>query len=270
MYFNIKTNFMHLGLQWHGFKFRGPGNWACHVTVPGYLVDSEDTILSLHIFIFSPKNTLICLTKSITPKLSKGMLKKLKLQGCMLRVSSANNSHFGSDSISFRKIEFPPDTLLQGAVEDFKGGQEQEETDLEDSCSEIVEQTHLDHFISVLQNAQKAASLMMKEKDRKCRKPYNGRSKTTQKQRRKQKKDLAKQGYLSVLEFIAHMKEKAKKWQTEKPVTEEAETGIEQCPQELEESALDAEDSSGEDSNLVSWSVPRHVVHHEMFLMWSG
>jgi hypothetical protein len=174
----------------------------------------------------------------------------------------------------FLYIDIPPiPPNLQDAVAEFEGGQEQEETDAEDLCPEIVEQSHLDHFLAVLQNAQRVAALAEKGEHQKRRKPYDGRSKTTQKRRRKQKKDLAKQGYLSVFEFMEHVKEKAeKRLQTEEPVRREAESGTEQYPQELEESSSDTKDS--EDSDPVSWSVSRHVgnqkVRLKVFLMWSG
>ena len=66
-----------------------------------------------------------------------------------------------------------------------------------------------------------------------------------------------------MFKFMEHVKEKVeKRLQTEEPVTREAEIGIEQCPQELEESSSDSEDS--EDSDPASWSVFRHVGNQKV------
>jgi hypothetical protein len=60
-----------------------------------------------------------------------------------------------------------------------------------------------------LQRAQGLAAKAEKEKPRKRPRQYNGKSKRTLRRHRKQQKDLAKQGYLPLFDYTAHMKEKA-------------------------------------------------------------
>lgn len=83
---------------------------------------------------------------------------------------------------------------------------------LEDSEDdlEIVEQSELDHFIAVLQNAQIIAAKAEREwKPEKHPNKFEGKSKRTQRQHKKHQEDLMKQGYLLVFDFITHTKEKA-------------------------------------------------------------
>lgn len=101
------------------------------------------------------------------------------------------------------------------------GGQLEEGTDLEEAEEpedgfEIVEISALDHFSTILREAQRVATKAEEEKLRKCPHWYSGNSKRTLKRRKKVREDLAKQGYLSVFDFIAHVdaKEAAKKVQT--------------------------------------------------------
>jgi hypothetical protein len=75
---------------------------------------------------------------------------------------------------------------------------------------EIVEQSELDHFVSVLQNAQKiAAKAEREQKPQKRPQKFDGKSERTRRRHKKRREDLAKQGFLSMFDFIAHSKEKA-------------------------------------------------------------
>ena len=88
------------------------------------------------------------------------------------------------------------------------------DTDLEDPYDsdglEIVDQSELDNFVTIMQKAQKIAAQVEREKPRKCPRTYDGKSKRTLKQHKKHREDLAKQGFLSVFHFIAFTKEQAK------------------------------------------------------------
>jgi hypothetical protein len=129
-------------------------------------------------------------------------------------VSSAN--HSGSDpdltaSSHFGNKDTPPDTPLQPAVDCEDGQREDSDSEEEESVLyddlEILEQSSLDHFNAILQNAQKIAAKAEREKKPPKRpKTYDGRSKKTQQRHKKQREDLAKQGYLSVFDFIARTK----------------------------------------------------------------
>jgi hypothetical protein len=76
---------------------------------------------------------------------------------------------------------------------------------------EIVEQSALDHFNAVLQKAQRATAEAEREMPRKRPRRYDGKSKRTLKRHKQFQEDLAKKGYFSVFDFMAHVKEKAKK-----------------------------------------------------------
>ncbi len=134
-----------------------------------------------------------------------------------------------------------------------------EETEVEEphGCLEIVEQSELDHFSSILQKAQALAAEAERKKPHKHLKRYDGKSTRTLKQQKNFREDLAKQGYLPVFEFMAHMEETAKK----RAHMEQLVTRAVENEQVLEESApeeLDTED-------LVSKRTRQ--VHHQGSLM---
>jgi len=104
----------------------------------------------------------------------------------------------------------PDDGPLQPAIGEWEGGQVEEEIDVDD-CLEIVEQSALDHFNSVLQKAQRAAAQAEKDNPRKRPKRYDGTSKRTLKRRKQFREDQEKKGFLTLFEFMARMEEKAKK-----------------------------------------------------------
>jgi hypothetical protein len=82
-----------------------------------------------------------------------------------------------------------------------------EEETYSDDDPGVVEQSELDHFNAILQKAQYlAAEAERQKKPQKRPKTYNGNSKRTRRRHKKQQKDLAKQGYLPVFDFIAHIK----------------------------------------------------------------
>jgi hypothetical protein len=96
-------------------------------------------------------------------------------------------------------------------IEEHEGSQEEEGTNPEEPCDddlEIVEQSALDHFSDILQKAQCLATQAERERPRKCAKRYDGKSKRTLKRHKQHKEDLAKQGFLSVFEFLAYKMEK--------------------------------------------------------------
>jgi hypothetical protein len=109
---------------------------------------------------------------------------------------------------------------------------------------EIVEQSTLDHFNFVLQKAQELAAEAEKKKPRKHPKRYNGKSKKTLKRRKKIKENLAKQGYLSVFEFMTHVEETVKKRECIKQLVARAAEGEQESEESAPESAseLDTED----------------------------
>ena len=119
-----------------------------------------------------------------------------------------------------------------------------EETDLEKPCYglEIVEQSALDHFNAVLQKAQELAAKAERENPRKRPRKYTGKSKRTLKRRKTFQEDLAKKGFLSVFDFIAHMEEKAKKKKDSEQLiarASESEQVLEgSAPEELDTEAL--------------------------------
>ena len=102
------------------------------------------------------------------------------------------------------------DSPLQCAVKE-EGGHAKEEIDFEALYEglEIVKQLALDHLNAVLQKAQKAAAEA--KRDQKCPRQYDDKSKRTLKWHKKCREDLAKQGYLSVFDFIIHVKKKKKR-----------------------------------------------------------
>ena len=142
------------------------------------------------------------------------------------------------------------DRPLQPAVEECEGGQTEEETDLDDGL-EIVEQSALNHFSAILQKAQSLAAEAEKKNPRKRPKRYTGKSEKTLKRRKKHREDLAKKGYLSVFEFIAHVKESAKKKEHMKQLVASAtkcgHVSEESEPEELDTEELDTEDLDTED-----------------------
>jgi hypothetical protein len=107
----------------------------------------------------------------------------------------------------------PANRPLQPADEKDEGAQGEDRTDLEESYDglEIVEQSALDHFNAVLLKAQRTAAKAEKEKPRKRPRQYDGKSKRTLKRHKKYREDLAKQGYLSVFEFVEHVNQRDKK-----------------------------------------------------------
>jgi hypothetical protein len=86
------------------------------------------------------------------------------------------------------------------------------ETDFEEPYNglEIVEQSELDHFNAILQEAQRLAAKAEKDKPRKRPKIYYGNSKRTLKRQKNYQEDLAKQGQLSLFGYMAHMENKVK------------------------------------------------------------
>ena len=102
------------------------------------------------------------------------------------------------------------DRPLQPAVGEWEGGQVEEEINIDD-CLEIVEQSALDHFSAVLQEAQRAAAKAEKENPRKRPKRYDSTSKRTLKQRKQFREDQDKKGFHTLFEFMARMEEKVKK-----------------------------------------------------------
>lgn len=111
------------------------------------------------------------------------------------------------------KLIISDDIPLQPAVEECESGHEEEEMDIDGPYDglEIVEQSALDHFNAILQKAQSVAAEAEREKPRKRPRRYEGKSKRTLKRREKCREELAKQGYLSVFDFMAHVKETAEK-----------------------------------------------------------
>lgn len=89
-----------------------------------------------------------------------------------------------------------------------------------------------------MKNAQRLAAQAEKENPRKRPKRYDGKSKRTLKRCKKCQEDLAKQGYLPVFEFMAHMKEMAKKKahveQLVASATEHGQESEESTPEELD------------------------------------
>lgn len=141
------------------------------------------------------------------------------------------------------------DILLQPVVQECEDGHGEEEIHVEEPYNglEIVEQSALDHFNAVLQKAQRAATEAQKEKPRKRPKRYDGKSKRTLKRHKNFREDLAKKGFLSVFDFMAHMKETAqKKVCLEQLVPRELESeqvsdSEESAPEELDTEALVSE-----------------------------
>jgi len=94
-----------------------------------------------------------------------------------------------------------------------EAGQGEEEINLEKQYDglEIVKQSALDHFNSILQKAQKLAAKVERDGLQKWPKRYEGKSKRTLKWCKKCWEDLAKKDFLLVFEFMAVIKEKAQK-----------------------------------------------------------
>jgi hypothetical protein len=90
-----------------------------------------------------------------------------------------------------------------------------------------------------LQQAQRIAAEAEKKKSQKCQR-NDDKSKWTLKQHKKCQENLAKQGYLSVFEFIAYMEELAKK----KEHLEQLTARTLEHDQELEESETEEVDTN--------------------------
>jgi hypothetical protein len=125
-------------------------------------------------------------------------------------VSSAN--HFGFDSASAyfgKKDKFIVFNSgpLQPAVEEYEADQEGGEIAIEEPYDglEIIEQSALDHFNSILHKAQRAAAQAEKEKPQKCPRRYNGKSARTLKRHKKCQEDLVKKGYFPVLRLSSYL-----------------------------------------------------------------
>jgi hypothetical protein len=139
-------------------------------------------------------------------------------------------------------MAIPIHRALQPAIDECEDGQEEERTDSEEPCCDdlkIVEQSALDHFSATLQKAQYLAAQAEREKPRKRLKQYDGKSKRTLKRHKQCKADLAKQGYVSVFEFLAHKTQRDK--ERALGMVAEREQASESIP---EDSELDTEESS--------------------------
>jgi hypothetical protein len=128
---------------------------------------------------------------------------------------AAHSGQFLTDSMLILEINNPnisDDTILLPSVEVCEGDLTEEGSDLEDPCHglEIVEQSALDHFHAVLQKAQRLAAEAENVEPGKHKRKRDGKSERTLRRHTKRREDLAKQGYLSVFDFIAHVKEKRK------------------------------------------------------------
>ena len=151
---------------------------------------------------------------------------------------------------------------LQSTVEECGGGQGEEETDIEelyDDGPEIVEQSELDHFNTILQKAQRIAAEAGKSQKRP--KKYNGKSERTLKRHKRYQEELAKQGYLPVFEFIACSKEKARKREhMEQLVARARVTEIEQESKESASEEVDTKDLMSECAGQVRH---RNLLMHQ-------
>jgi hypothetical protein len=123
---------------------------------------------------------------------------------------------------------------------------------------EIVEQSALDHFSAILQKAQRAAAEAFR--DQKRLRTYDGKSKRTLKRRKKFQDDLAKKGYLSVFDFMAHVKETNKRKTDSRQLVARA-SESEQVSEESEPEELDTE-------ALVSEHVEQ-VRHRDLLMHWN-
>jgi hypothetical protein len=108
-----------------------------------------------------------------------------------------------------------------------------------------------------LQKAQILAAKAEKEKPRKRPKRYSGKSERTQRRHRKRQEDLAKQGQRSVFDFMAHVKNNAKK----KARLEQLVTRTLECEEvpDSEESAPGSEDLDSESDAEAMPVVPERV-----------
>jgi 5-methylcytosine-specific restriction endonuclease McrA len=81
------------------------------------------------------------------------------------------------------------------------------ETEMGDTSSEssveVVEETALEHFSAILQQAQQLAMKAEKDQHASRKRPvyYTGKSKRTEYRRKKARRDLATKGFLSLQEF---------------------------------------------------------------------
>jgi hypothetical protein len=133
-----------------------------------------------------------------------------------LPAACAPLSGLGSEPESFcQQFSLSPAVQESGDELEGRGGRSlDKESNLQDSCDgpEITEQSKRDHFVAVLQEAQRVAVETQREKDKQRTRPkaYTGKSKRTLSRYKKDQVDLMKQGYLPVFDFIAHIKEKNK------------------------------------------------------------
>jgi hypothetical protein len=189
-------------------------------------------------------------------RLETKILKEQGRQGC--KVSSTNHSSSDSPSAALTvsvylenkdQLIILNDRPLQPAVKEGEGGQREEETDIEEPYDgfEIVEQSALDHFNAILQKAQQLAAEAERMKPRKRPRRYEGKSKRTLKRHKKCREDLAKQGYLSVFDFMAHVKESAEK-----------RAHLEQLVSRASESKQVSEESASEELDTITL-VSKHV-----------
>ena len=142
------------------------------------------------------------------------------------------------------------DEPLQPTIDECEGVQEEVEAESEERYGdlEIVEQSALDDFNSILKRAQQLAAETERMMPQKRPRKYDSKSKRTLKHREQRREDLAKQGYLSVFKFMAHVEEKTKKKAWMEQLVEMAAEG----EQASEESALEEMDTEDLVSECVS------------------
>ena len=133
-----------------------------------------------------------------------------------MQLSACTSSGLDSEPESFcRKFPLSPAVRESGdELERHHGRSSDKETNLQDNCDgpEIIELSKLDHFVSVLQEAQRVAVEAQREKDKQRTRPktYTRKSRTSSWRYKKHQDDLMKQGYLPVFDFISHVKKKNK------------------------------------------------------------
>jgi hypothetical protein len=115
-------------------------------------------------------------------------------------------------------------------------GEEDSETGFNnpyDDDLEIVEQSALDHFNSILQKAQSLAAKAEIEKPRKRPKRYKGNSERTLKRRKKEQEEFKRQGYgdLSMFGFhVAPKKAREREQAPEESAPEDSDTSsVSEC-----------------------------------------
>ncbi|KAH9993115.1 hypothetical protein BJV74DRAFT_795644 [Russula compacta] len=125
------------------------------------------------------------------------------------RNAKVQSSHTSTFLENKDKLIIPTNRPLEHAVGECGGSQEDEEMVIDKSSYglEIVEQLALDDFNAILQKAQRLAG-EAGENPKKCPRKYTGKSERKLKRCRS---DLAKQGYLSVFEHMAHVENTSNK-----------------------------------------------------------